>query len=271
MRSLVAGLAGLLACIVLPLGVVSTWLVQVVSDTPTYVDTVSPLAEDEAVQQAVGDRIEAELREQLPGGVGASLARPAVDRVVEGPEFPPLWRAANRAAHQQLVAILEHDNRGDVTLHLDPVAEAVVDSLTAAALPAGTVDVPPMGVTIAESRELERARTGYRLLGEAGFWLPLLWVGAVAVTLLAARRRLAATARLALASALSLLVGWLLMGVARGGVVASVPASDREVAEVVWDGVTASLSTGLLGLAALGLLGAGGLGLLARATRRRTT
>lgn len=250
---------------------VSTWLGQVVSDTPTYVDTVSPLAEDAAVQDAVGDRIETELRERLPGGVGASLARPAVDRVVGGPEFPPLWRAANRAAHRQLVAVLEHDSRGDVTLHLDPVAEAVLDSLVGSSLPAGVVDVPPVAVTIAESRELERARAGYRLLEAAGVWLPVLWFGAVAVALLVARRRLATAARLALGSAVTLLAGWLVMGLVRAGVVASLPASDRALAEAVWDGVTASLSAGMLGLAALSLVGALGLGLLARVTRRRTT
>lgn len=271
MRTLLAGLAGLAACLLLPLGVVSTWLGQVVSDTPTYVDTVSPLAEDEAVQDAVGDRLETALRERLPGGVGASLARPAVDRVVGGPEFPPLWRAANRAAHLQLVAILEHDNRGDVTLHLDPLAEAVVDSLAGSSLPAGAVDVPPVGVTIAESRELERARTGYRLLEAAGFWVPLLWVGAVAVTLVVARRRLATAARLALGSAATLLVAWLAMGLARAGVVGSVPANDRALAEAVWDGVTAPLTAWMLGLTVLSLVGGLGLGLLARVTRRRTT
>lgn len=270
MRSLLAGLAGLVACLLLPLGVVSTWLAEVVSDTPTYVDTVSPLAEDEAVQDAVGDRLETELRERLPGGVGASLARPAVDRVVEGPEFPPLWRAANRAAHRQLVAILEQDSRGDVTLRLDPLAEAVVDGLAGSTLPAGAVDVPPVGVTIAESQELQRARTGYRLLEAAGFWLPLLWLGAVAVTLLVARRRLATAARLALVSAAALLAGWLVIGLVRAGVVGSVPADDRALAEAVWDGVTASLSAGLLGLAGLSLVAALGLGLLARVTRRRT-
>src|SRR4051812_17894708 len=51
-RSLTATLTGLLAALLLPISLVSVWVDGVLSDTGTYVETVTPLADDDAVKAA---------------------------------------------------------------------------------------------------------------------------------------------------------------------------------------------------------------------------
>ena len=46
-----------LACVLAPLSVASVWASAELSDTQQYVETVAPLAEDPAVQQAVADEV----------------------------------------------------------------------------------------------------------------------------------------------------------------------------------------------------------------------
>ena len=51
----------LVGCLLLPLAAVALWARTVVFDTDRYVATVAPLARDRAVQNAVADRITAEV------------------------------------------------------------------------------------------------------------------------------------------------------------------------------------------------------------------
>ena len=50
-----------IACALAPLSVVSVWARGEVTDTTRYVQTVAPLADDPAIQQAVADRITQEI------------------------------------------------------------------------------------------------------------------------------------------------------------------------------------------------------------------
>ncbi len=51
-----------------------------------------------------------------------------------------------------------------------------------------------------DADQLARTRRAYDTLDTLGFWLPLAWAALVLLTVLLARRRLATTARLAVAS-----------------------------------------------------------------------
>ena len=86
---------------------------------------------------------------------------------------------------------------------------------------------------------MAKARRVYDALDRLGFWLPVAWAVLVALTLLLARQRLAATAWLALVSLLGM--GFLALGLAwaRSALTENLP--DPEVARAVWDVLARSL------------------------------
>ncbi len=251
LRTALAGVAGLLAAVLLPLSLLSVWVHGVVSDTDTYVKTVTPLADDEVVQAAAVEELDRATMQFLesagvaPPGVGI-LVHAVVQRVVASPAFRTAWIAANRTAHDQLVAVLEGrrqvalDDQGRVTIQLAPVYAAVAQELAARGLP-GADQVANLDASIAvmDADQLARARRAYQLLDALGFWLPFAWMVAVLLTLVVARRKVAATAKLAIGSLLAL--GLLALGltIARTRLTEDLP--QRDVARQVWDVVTAQL------------------------------
>jgi hypothetical protein len=131
------------ACLLAPLSVVSVWARGEVTDTQRYVETVAPLAQDPAVQQAVTDRITAEIfkyvdvsaltseavatissnRELTPQQTAAlqaltgpinqgieSYTQDAVNKVVQSDQFEAAWVEANTLVHQRLNETLTGQN-----------------------------------------------------------------------------------------------------------------------------------------------------------------
>jgi tetrahydromethanopterin S-methyltransferase subunit D len=250
-RSSVAALTGLVAALLLPVSLLSVWVHDVVSDTDTYVETVTPLADDEVVKAAAVTELQREAM-QLFGTTGAGLpavqqlVRAAVERVVESPAFRTAWIQANRVAHDQVVAVLEGkgqanlDDRGLVTIDLEPVFHAVAQNLADAGVPgADRIASLHASIAVMDADQLARARRAYRVLDALGLWLPVAWAVLVALTLVLARRRLAATAKLAVASLLALGLFALALVAARYSVTKDLP--QRDVARAVWDVVAASL------------------------------
>ena len=133
-RHLAFVVVALLACLALPLAIVSTWTANVVTDSDGYVEAVGPLADDPTVQEAVEERLQAEVLARLPR-VPPRTVRRAVVRVVEGPEFRPAWEDANRSAHDQLVTALEASedspvaDDGTVTIELGTLLVAVIETV----------------------------------------------------------------------------------------------------------------------------------------------
>src|SRR4029450_4443288 len=60
-RTVVATLLIVVACVLAPLSVVAVWTRNQVTNTDRYVATVSPLASDPAIQQAIADQITAQV------------------------------------------------------------------------------------------------------------------------------------------------------------------------------------------------------------------
>ena len=280
MRSLAASLTGLLAAVLLPLSALSVWTHEVVSDTDTYVETVTPLADDDAVQEAAVKELEREAL-QLAGTSGRSLppgteelVHLVVQQVVAGPTFRTAWVQANRAAHEQLVAVLEDrrgarlDDQGRVSIDLDTVFGAIAQNLAAQGLvdadAAADIDA---SFAVMDAGQLAKARTAYDALDTLGFWLPLVWAAMVLLTLLLAHRRLASAAKLAVASLVTMGLLALVLLFARDALTEDLP--QRDVALAVWDVVVANLwraiKIGGAGLAVVALVAA----VLAGVLRRR--
>jgi hypothetical protein len=254
LRTLLAGLAGLLAAVLLPASVLSVWVDGVVTDTDRYVETVTPLADDDVVKAAAVKELEREALQLVAAtGTGLStgaatqqLVHLAVERVVESPTFRTAWVQANRTAHEQLIAVLEDrstmvlDDRGRVTIELGTVLTAIAQDLAAR----GLIDpdrVPDIRASFAvmDADQLAKARRAYDALDALGFWLPVAWALMILLTLLLARRRLATTSKLALASLLTLGLLALALVLARSALTDDLP--DRDVARAVWDVLLAGL------------------------------
>lgn len=168
-QSLAAGLLILLACLLAPLSVTSVWASTILSDTDQYVETVAPVADDPAVQQAIADEVTVAIMEALdiegltddaldtlaglermPPRVADALpalgvpltqgvesfTRSQAENVLASPQFAEVWDDVNRLAHTQVVALLEGEQGGalsaqddSITLNLGPIIEQVKERL----------------------------------------------------------------------------------------------------------------------------------------------
>jgi len=279
LRSLTATLCGFLAAVLLPLSLLSVWVNGVVSDTDTYVETVTPLADDDAVKAAAVDELDrAALQLVASSGVplptgGETLVRLAVQQVVNGEVFRAAWAQANRIAHRQVVAVLEDrggarlDDRGRVTIDLNPVFDDVARNLAAQGLAVPDPTTVDASFPVMSAAQLAKARRAYDALDTLGFWLPLAWVATLALTLLLARRRVAATVKVAVASLVATGLLALALVFARDAVTEDLP--QRDVAVAVWDVVVADLwhqiALCAAGLVAVAVVSAVVAGLLGRA------
>jgi hypothetical protein len=126
------------------LSVFAIWTERQALNTDDWVETSDRLIADETIRAAVGDYlvdqlyanvdVEQELKEILPGdtkelagpvsGGLRQVAGDGADQVLKTSTAQDLWQDANRAAHEQLLAVLENKKEavetegGEVTLNL---------------------------------------------------------------------------------------------------------------------------------------------------------
>lgn len=271
-RLWLARLLALLVVLALPVALLSAWAEVTVSDTDHYVDTVAPLADDEAVQDAVEERLEiaalAALARQHPAlaDTASTLLRPLVVEVVRSDAFPPLWAAANRSAHESMLALLEDTNGDDrVAVDLGPVVDTVWTGLSDEGLPVSSGG-PGLSVsfTLLQVSELEKARTAYAVLDTLGLWLPALVALVALLALVISPRRRGILAILGWGALIVAGVLFVALRLARGQLVDGVRATDADLAAAVFDRVAADLDLWILVTAGVGAV----LVLLHAATRR---
>jgi hypothetical protein len=154
-RRVTVGILIVLFAILLPVTLTVGWAHRTVLDTGTYVDTVTPIATDPAVVDAVSRRVTNEIYaelnpEQVVAGAlppkAAFLAGPiangakdyvqqGVTNVLNSDQFQQLWVSANQFAHSQLVAVLRghteslQTTNGNVVLNLVPLVNAALANL----------------------------------------------------------------------------------------------------------------------------------------------
>jgi hypothetical protein len=157
-RRVLAAVLVVLACVLAPVSLLAVWTRNTLLDTDQYVETMAPLAEDEAIiertaevtSQSIrrGINLTQEFAEVLPdrakvaAPVLARAAEQLIDqltlRFLESDAFQNIWETANRRAHSQIVAVLTGEGRsvgrveaqgGKVIVHLGPVVQKVRDKL----------------------------------------------------------------------------------------------------------------------------------------------
>ncbi|GAA1147408.1 hypothetical protein F4556_003882 [Kitasatospora gansuensis] len=289
-RSFCAVLLILLACVLTPLSAVAAWTNSQVGDTDRYLATVTPLAENPAVRAAVTDRVTTEIMKYLPVGtlldevtpdqrplLDAALGRVSsaitdgltgfvhnqVERVVDSDAFVTVWVAVNRNAHAAVDRILTGQGGGavqaqgdTVTLDLAPLIDQVKNRLVADGLGiASKIPEIHTDFVLVQSDAIPKARTAFRLLDLAGFWLPVLTVlcAAAGVLLAGRRRRALVTAALGVAAGAALL--GLGLTVFRALYQDRLPAGvNQDAATAVYDALVHYLRATVRAVVVLGLL-----------------
>ena len=248
-RPVVATVLIVIMAILAPLSVVARWAHDTVSDTDRYVETVSPLASDPAIQAAVIDRITTEivtrLRVQdvtgeavdaladrglppLAAGSLKALSTPLSDAIegfvqkqvttlVESDEFETAWVEANRQAHTQLVAVLTGKDTDVVEISNNAVSinlASVIDTVKQRLIERGFTlaeRLPEVNAqfTIFQSDDITKAQSAFRILGAVNTWLPILALLCLIGAVAVARNR----RRTLVAGSLAVVLSMLLLGV----------------------------------------------------------
>jgi hypothetical protein len=199
-RTILAWVLFALGTLVIFVGSLTLWVKRQALDTDAWVDTSTNLLEDDEVRMALSVYIvdqlytsadpQGVLEERLPtnlqglaGPIAGALRQPAVegvDRFLQRPRVQEVWETANRVAHEELMAVLEDDTRGNittgsgvVTLNLRTLVINIGEELgfgdeLEARLPADAGQI-----VLLESDELEAAQTGVKLIKWLS-WLVIL-------------------------------------------------------------------------------------------------
>lgn len=270
LRAALCAVLLVLACLLVPLGAVSTWAAYEIHDTDRYVATMAPLSFDPAVRAAVADAVTDSVVKEIDAGplqsTVESFVRDAVGSFTGTAAFRTAWNAANRAAHAAVEQALEHDSDGEVSIDLAPITEQVKRRLTEEGVPfADRIPVRHTEVTVMKAQDLSDYRKVFRMLQAAGLWLPVAAaVFAVGGILLAVRRRRAVIAT-ALGTAAGAAVLAAAVAVGRALTLDDLPPDvSRAAAGAVYDALTESLRVTAWVLLGLGLLVAAGVWWLSR-------
>src|SRR5918996_1407028 len=175
-----AGIAALLAVgtlIFIGFGV-GVWAERQVLDTDEWVNTSADMLENEDVRTALGgfivdrlfdsEEVQAQIEEVLPprldplaGPAAAGLkevARRNAPRILGSAVALNAWREANEAAHSTLIALVEGEIGGNLTIDLGTLFQQIAEGT---GLPPGAVDrLPPevSSLQIASGENLETAQ-----------------------------------------------------------------------------------------------------------------
>jgi hypothetical protein len=274
-----------LACVLAPIAGASIWVKNQVSSTDRYVRTVKPLASNPAIQSAIADDVtralftqvdvQAEAKQALPPRaqfLAAPLANAlrtfttnATKRFLASPRFEALWVNLQRRAHTRLVHVLTGEGKGldtkggKVVVDLGPIIAQVKQELAKRGVPNfNRVPATAVGTsfTLIESKNLEKAQQGVKLLKGAAIALPLIVLAllAAAIGLSRRRRRTLLQASLGIAFAMAVLGIGLTAGRSIYLSYVAGPNLPNDAASAFYDTLVHYLRLGLQAVAAVALL-----------------
>ncbi|MFH7596011.1 hypothetical protein WDV06_13035 [Streptomyces racemochromogenes] len=213
----------LLALLLSPLAVVSAWVDDTITDTDRYVQTVAPLADEPAVQNAVNDKLTArvvanvdvkaitealgralqqadapplvvEKSQALEGPLKSALTsavHAVVAKVVASDQFDTVWTEANRRAQAAVVNVLTGEGssavaaKGDtIVLDLGTLTDQLKQRLTDAGFEkASAIPEVDKQIPLLKVDKLDKAQDAMRLLNVVGVWLPVVALALAALAI----------------------------------------------------------------------------------------
>jgi hypothetical protein len=263
-RTVVATILVVIGCVLAPVSVLAVWAANEVSNTGRYVATMEPLIHDPAIQNALTDKITAQITSRLNvtsradqaaaelssrglprlstllkseapaiASGAAGFVHSEVHKIVTGPRFAQAWVRANTLVHQQLVKALSGQGsssvsikNGQVVLALGPFIDVVKQDLVKRGFTLVS-KIPAVNptLTLFSAKYLVKAQTGYRLINDLKIVLPILTLLLLALGVFAARIRRRALIGAGLGLAASMLVLAAGLLIFRGIYLNSVPTS----------------------------------------------
>jgi hypothetical protein len=279
-----------IACVLAPIAGTSIWIKNQVTKTDRYVRTVKPLASDPAIQAAIATNVTATLFRNVDVPARAEEALPprakflaaplanglhtftenTTERFLASPAFQTLWVELNRRAHGQLVKLLTGERgrvvqtaNGKVVIDLAPVLARVKQRLhdrgvsVFDSVPQGSI---PSSFVLLDSKQLEQAQRGVRLLKAVAIGLPLLVLALIAAAIALSQRRRRTLLQASLGIAASMAVLGILLTLGRSVYLDQVagPNLPRDAASAFFDILVHYLRLGLRVVAGVALLVAAG-------------
>jgi hypothetical protein len=203
LRRLVAWILVVVASLAIPSAVAAYWAVTTVTDANRYQATLSPLAQQPAITNAVADRLLA-LAPSAPGALSTSQLHTTVRDQIAGllrtPAFQSIWDTAVANSHPTAVAVLTGSaSTGGTTpveLNLTPVLAQAITALhtqgiTAFDGPLSSVQAQSaFTVTVLAPKQVDESRQVFHVIVQWR-WLLLAAaiVGVLGALALADRRR----------------------------------------------------------------------------------
>ncbi|HEY5358185.1 MAG TPA: hypothetical protein VIJ82_11005 [Streptosporangiaceae bacterium] len=263
-RTPVAAILIVLGCLLAPVSVLAVWAGSEVSNTGRYVATVEPLVHDPAIQNALTDKITAEVTARLNvtgaadqaaallsskglsrvgallKGFGPTISTAVtgfihgqVHKIVLSPQFARLWVRANTAVHQLLVKALSGQggssvsvSHGQVVVSLGPFIDLVKQDLVKRGFSlAGKIPAVNPTLTLFSAKYLVKAQTAYRRINDLKIVLPVLTLLLLAGGVLVARGHRRALIGAGLGLAASMLVPAIGLQLFRGIYLNGVPSN----------------------------------------------
>ncbi len=210
-RSVIAIVLIVLGSLLSPFAVAANWLNLRVVDTDAYVETVAPLSEDPAIQNAVANYITTQLFAQVDVEKQAKQALPPQAQFLAGPltsqiesfadkeikkilasdKFNQLWSQANRIAHQLIINLVLNktgvitSKQGEVSLDLSTLLDAVKSNLKDRGIDIFDNVTLEKGqkFTIFKSSALAKVQQAISILNKLAILLPILalafFIGAI--------------------------------------------------------------------------------------------
>lgn len=228
-RAALSALLIVIATILVPVSVVTTWARVQLVDEEAFVATFAPLTEDPAVQELIVDEATAAIDEQVdftaltnqvfdgveslglppaastalnalraPAAQGVqNLVNSAVERIVASEAFSDVWGFALRGVHRSITTAATADGGGILVLDSDglgialgPIIEQVKERLTESGVGVASL-IPTIDKTIiiGDGEALTTFRTVYALADAVGWWLSVVTIGLFVLAIVIARRR----------------------------------------------------------------------------------
>ena len=258
-RTILAWVLFAVGTLVILVGSLTVWVRRQALDTDSWVKTSSNLLEDDEVRMALSvyivDQLYANaepqevLEDQLPenlqglaGPIAGALRQPAVegvDRFLQRPRVQELWEEANRLAHQELMAVLNDETRGNittgegtVTLHLRTLVVNIGNELGFGEQLDARLPPDAGGIVLLQSDQLEAAQTGVKAIKWMSWLVILIAFACYAGAIWLARGRRAMLRNI---GAALLVVGILLLVIRRavGNYIVDALASGESVRDAV--------------------------------------
>ncbi len=212
LRRVIAALLIIVASLLAPFAVGALWAERTITETDTFVETLAPLADDPAVQQAVAtevstsliDGIDAQARvsealsrvngplagvrpdsaiaEAIASGINGAI-QSGVTSYTQSDRFGDAWTAIATLLQEQFVRLLERDTAdaavtledGQIVLDTKVAVEKVQAQLVERGVPfADRLEVPGREVVLADSPNLQTAATALGIFLPVANWLWLV-------------------------------------------------------------------------------------------------